>query len=138
MNNAITLVVTGLLVLLAIFFLVRLVVLIGGNLKTGRIYRQVLARRVQKFRLARMLQALGINLNEYLAGQNVNAIHRQMENCARCENTRDCDEQLASEAVMAEQIGFCNNEQELIELATRQADTTPKHAVSTSGKKLKS
>jgi hypothetical protein len=138
MNNAITLFVTGLLVLMTVVFLVRLVVVIGANLKNGRFYRQALARRMQQLRLSKMLQALGIDLNEYLAGQDVNAIHRQMENCSRCENTRDCDEQLASEAVTAEQIGFCNNEQELVELVTGQAGTASAHTAATSGEKVKS
>jgi len=133
MNNAVTLFVAGLLALLSTFFLIRLVVAIGGNLKTGRRYRQSLARRVRKYRLAKMLQALGINLHEYLAGQNVNAIHRQLENCARCEQTRDCDELLAADTVTPEQLEFCNNERELVELAARQAEASAEPAASTNG-----
>jgi hypothetical protein len=99
--------------LLVASFTILLVSAIVFNFKAGLRYRRALATRLDNFRLAKMLTALGIDIDEYLSTERVVDIHRQMERCGACENVGECDDRLAQGPVEAGDIGFCNNEQSL-------------------------
>ena len=114
--NTLNLIAFGMLALLVITFMVLLPIAIIFNMKTGMKYRQGLARRIDKLRLGKMLVALGIDVNEYLASNPGLDIQNQMERCSACENTDECDDKLSSNAIDAGNIGFCNNEESLREL----------------------
>ena len=114
--NTFSLVTMLLVGLLISGFTVLLLAAIIFNLKTGQKFRQKLAQDLHKLRLAKMLSALGIDINSYLHTARSIDIYQQMNRCAACENTRECDESLAQEDIEASKIDFCNNEQSLQEL----------------------
>lgn len=120
--NTLNLIAFGVLALLVLTFMVLLPVAIVFNMKAGMKYRQDLARRIDRLRLSRMLVALGIDVNEYLASQPGLDIQSQMERCSACDNTEECDDKLADNAIDAGHIGFCNNEESLRELVRNQRD----------------
>jgi hypothetical protein len=111
--NTLNLVALGVLALVLAAFLVLLPVAIIFNMKTGMKYRQELAHKLDRLRLGKMLAALGMDLNEYLATNPTVDIKHQMERCTACTNTEECDDQLAINAIDADSIGFCNNEESL-------------------------
>ena len=114
--NTLNLIAFGVLALLVLTFMVLLPVAIIFNMKAGMKYRQDLARKVDKLRLSKMLVALGIDVNEYLASNPGIDIQNQMERCSACSNTEECDDRLSDNAIDADRIGFCNNEESLREL----------------------
>ena len=106
-----------LLTLLLGTFAILLMIAIVFNFKAGLKYRRTLAEQLNNFRLAKMLAALGIDIDEYLSTERVVDIHAQMTRCGACENVDECDEKLAGGGISADTIGFCNNEQSLQKLA---------------------
>lgn len=114
--NTLNLIAFGVLALLIAAFMVLLPVAIIFNMKAGMKYRQDLAGRIDKLRLSRMLTALGIDVNEYLASNPGIDIQKHMERCSACSNTEECDDRLARQEIDADHIGFCNNEESLREL----------------------
>lgn len=117
--NIVSLLVAGLLGLLAVVFAVLLFVAIIFNLKIGIRYRKSLAQEFERLRLSRMLEALGLNVTTYLYEEPITEIHAQMKRCATCENTGTCDEKLGAGEVSAEDIEFCNNEKSLQSMLKR-------------------
>lgn len=103
--------------LLLVTFTILLMVAIVFNFKAGMKYRRALAEQLNNFRLARMLTALGIDIDEYLSTERVVDIHRHMERCGACTNVGECDERLAGGNLAADEIEFCNNEESLRKIA---------------------
>ena len=120
--NTLNLAILGLLALLLAAFMVLLPVAIVFNMKAGMKYRQELARKLDSLRLGKMLAALGMDLNEYLASNPAVDIRDQMERCNACDNTEECDDKLSSNAIDADRIGFCNNEESLRDLVRSKPD----------------
>lgn len=117
--NVFSLIVAGLLVVLTLFFAFMLTSAIVFNLKAGQRYRKSLATRVQQLRLSRMLTSLGIDVDRYLHSERIVDIEQQMQRCSACENTDTCDDQLTQGDIDVAEIGFCNNEQSLQDMAQR-------------------
>lgn len=78
-----------------------------------RVMRQVLLMRIEKLRLPRMLQALGINLTNYLYTVPVDQIDQCATNCEQCESTDLCDEKLKIPELNPGDIDFCASQQHL-------------------------
>ena len=115
--NTLSLIIIGLLtILLVAVFAVLLPIAFIFDFKTGKAYREKLADQIDKLRLAKMLGALGINIDTYLSKERAVDIREQMTRCEACENTDTCDEKLEQEDISADTIGFCNNEKSLQEM----------------------
>ena len=114
--NLVSVLAIVLLGLLLLVFTVLLPLSVVFNTRSGMNYRRVLARKLDKLRLGKMLKALGIDMNRYLSTEYVANIHKQMDRCTACANTEECDTRLAEGDVTAEQIDFCNNEESLQKL----------------------
>lgn len=112
-----------LMTLLLATFAILLVSAIVFNFKAGIRYRHALAAQLNNFRLAKMLTALGIDIDEYLSMEREVDIHRHMERCGACENVGECDDRLNRGTIGADEIGFCNNEKSLQEIARSRAHT---------------
>ena len=119
--NVISIVIGGLLAALALAFTVLLVSAIVFNVNAGKKYRRSLANRVKQLRLSKMLGALGIDVDTYLHTERIVDIQQQMDRCSACENLDKCDDQLSQGTVDAGDIGFCNNEQSLQEIARKNS-----------------
>lgn len=119
--------ITGTLLVVAIAYVIlRLAVVIAFNVRTGMLYRQRLARKLEQLRLKRMLAALGIDVNRYLHHERVIDIEDQMNRCEACENTQACDENLLKDKISTDTIDYCNNEQTLREMvAADSSNKTP-------------
>ncbi len=111
-----TLLFGGILALAMVYLVMRLSYVIFVNVITGMRFRKMLATRVHKLRLNRMLAALGIDTNTYVHNERIVDIENQMSNCSSCENVDICDEQLTSGEVNADNIDYCNNEAALKEM----------------------
>lgn len=112
-----TLIAALLLGLLLVIFTVLLPVSIVFNTRSGMKYRRVLAEKIDRLRLGRMLAALGIDIDVYLSSTRAVDIREQIDNCTACVNTQECDNKLAGGNVDAAEIDFCNNEESLKQLA---------------------
>ena len=123
MTTTISLLSAALLSLLLAAFAVLLMVAIIFNFRTGLKYRKALAEQLNNFRLANMLTALGIDIDEYLSTERVVDIHTHMTRCGACENTGECDDRLAQGRISPGEIGFCNNEQSLQQFASTHEQT---------------
>jgi hypothetical protein len=121
--DTITIIVGGALVLLLTGFILRLSYTIVRNLINGRKFHHSLEQEFNKLRLSNMLTALGINKTAYIYQTSVNDIHQQMNNCADCTNTGECDSNLADQKIDITAIDFCNNEAELKAIKQRQEQT---------------
>ena len=117
MTTTISVLSATLLTILLATFATLLMIAIVFNFKAGLRYRRALAEQLDNFRLARMLGALGIDIDEYLSTERVVDIHAQMTRCGACENMGECDEKLTAGNISSDDIGFCNNEQSLQKLA---------------------
>lgn len=126
--NTITLIVASVLGLFLLYFLARLSWSIGVNVINGLGFYRALESELGKLRLSRMLEALGINRSVYIHQNPVSDIERQMESCARCEHTQECDEKLAEGELDVDEIDFCNNEASLQAIKQRQMDVPEKKA----------
>lgn len=113
MNNLTELIIILIYLLLAAAFVTTLFTAMAFNLKAGELYRQRLAQTLHAMRLGKMLDALGIDASEYLHKQPMTEVHAHMGACAACVQTDICDSQIDQEAVSAENIGFCPNEEVL-------------------------
>jgi len=117
--NTITIIAMILLTLVLLTFSVLLPVAIIFNVRAGERYRRGLAERVNMLRLGRMLGALGVDINVYLNTERSLDIQHHMDRCAACENTAECDDKLARNAVDPDHLGFCNNEASLREMTRK-------------------
>lgn len=95
------------LALLAYLFL--LPAAIVGNYQRGLKYRERLVAQLVSLRLSGMLAALGIDVDQYLNGQRIVEVRRQMARCEHCAVTDRCDEQLDAGQASVGAIGFCAN-----------------------------
>ena len=125
MNQLFTLIPLSVLILTLVSFVVLLAVAIVFNFHAGMKYRVALAERLSTLRLGRMLGALGIDIDAYLAKERVVDIHQQMQRCSECDNVVPCDAGLADGTLKPDNIGFCNNEQALQDLVKRKAAQEP-------------
>jgi hypothetical protein len=107
--------------LMVIAFVMFLFVAIIFNLKSGEKYRQSLVNKLDQLRLAKMLGALGIDVNAYLHQERIVDIQKQMKHCADCENTNQCDEKLSTNKIAADDIEFCNNEKALQDIIKKRS-----------------
>ena len=117
--NLVSLIATGLFGLLMAAFAGLLFAAIVFNLNVGRNYRETLARDIDKLRLSRMLTALGIDVTGYLHSERIVDIQQHMDRCSACDNVEKCDDQISTGQLDAADIGFCNNEQSLQEIARK-------------------
>ena len=117
-----SIVVATLLVAALIVFIIMVGAAIVFNMKLGLRYRRNLARRLDQLRLSRMLTALGIDTTRYLHETAMVDVHRHMQRCSECEQTGDCDEAL-SKGVDPDTLDYCNNAEELRQLARRHGES---------------
>ncbi len=103
-----------------VVFAISLFTAIIFNLNVGIKYREPLANKLNALRLSKMLSALGISTAEYLHTENIIKINEQMERCAECGNTEECDDNLAHDNVDIDGIDFCNNESSLKDIVTKK------------------
>jgi len=111
--DALSIIIIILLGILVSVFSVSLFLTIIFNVKAGIRYREPLAKKLHTLRLGKMLSALGINTVEYLHTESVVTINEQMDRCAECVNTEECDDNLSANNVSLTEIDFCNNESSL-------------------------
>ena len=90
------------------------------NIKTGIKYRQNLARRLEQLRMKHMLNALGVDITRYLHQERVHEINRQMTRSQECENTDQCDSDIAGNSIDTDSIDYCVNLKDLKDAAARQ------------------
>ena len=84
------------------------------NMERGHERRRRLAERVEQLRLARMLDGLKRDRQEYLHMERLVDIEQQMRRCNDCAATDECDELLDREQeVHPEEAVFCPNMDEL-------------------------
>jgi len=106
-----TLILGGCLLIALLYFIAKISYTIIKNLIDGRKPKQLLEQHFNRLRLSRMLTALGINKTDYLYQTSVTTVQQQMKQCAECDNTSTCDDQLATEnGLSIKNIDFCNNE----------------------------
>jgi hypothetical protein len=117
--NTITIIALVLLTLMLVTFLVLLPVAIVFNVRAAEKYRQGLAEKVNRLRLGKMLAALGVDIDVYLNSERSLEIQQHIDRCAACDNTTECDDKLAGQAIAPDNIGFCNNEASLREIAKK-------------------
>jgi hypothetical protein len=117
--NIITIVTMVLLGVILVTFSVLLPVAIIFNVRAGEKYRKGLAEKVNRLRLGKMLMALGVDINIYLNTERSVEIQQHIDRCAACSNTVECDDRLADQDIAPDNIGFCNNEASLREIAKK-------------------
>jgi hypothetical protein len=79
----------------------------------------LLAEKVNRLRLGKMLAALGVDIDVYLNSERSLEIQQHIDRCAACGNTAECDDKLAKQDIDPDHIGFCNNEASLREIAKK-------------------
>ena len=84
-----------LFVAMFVLFAILLPLAIIFNVRTGKAYREKLAGKIEKLRLGKMLSALGIDIDTYIARERGVDIHKHMNNCKACSNLEECDERIA-------------------------------------------
>lgn len=94
---------------------------IMNSSKQGVKFRENLLARVQSVRMHKMLQALGINHQQYAYSHRVSDIEKHIDRCTHCANTEQCDSELASGAIKHAE-SYCPNNSDL--LATPLKNTT--------------
>jgi hypothetical protein len=117
--NTLTIIALVLLTTMLVTFSVLLPVAIVFNVRAGEKYRQGLAEKVNRLRLGKMLAALGVDIDIYLNSERSLEIQQHIDRCAACGNTAECDDKLAKQDIDPDQIGFCNNEASLREIAKK-------------------
>jgi len=117
--NTITIIAMLLLGLVVLTFSVLLPVAIVFNVRAAEKYRKGLAEKVNRLRLGKMLAALGVNIDVYLNSERSLDIQQHIDRCAACSNTVECDDKLADKDIAPDNIGFCNNETSLREIAKK-------------------
>jgi len=106
----------GIVGVLGIYILVNMFM----NMKAGRKYFERMAEKLQALRLNKMLAALGIDTENYLATQRKLDIERHMDSCSHCKNTDKCDQHLENGDIDPDTIPYCNNEKELQKMLKEQ------------------
>ena len=119
--NIISIIIGGLLAVLTLAFTVLLASAIVFNLNAGKKYRKSLANSVDQLRLSKMLTALGIDVDTYVHTERIVDIQQHMDRCSACDNVEKCDDQISNGQLDAADIGFCNNEQSLQEIARKNS-----------------
>ena len=119
----VTVIVGGALMLLLVWFLLRLSYVIMKNLINGRKLHQSLLQELNHLRLSKMLTALGINKTAYVYQANVNDIRKHMENCSSCAYTDECDKKLSDPDINVSGISCCNNKADLVEMVYNNTDS---------------
>jgi len=99
--------------LIVIFLVIGLPIAMVFNMRQGLQYRENLALQLEKLRLNRMLQSLGIDINQYLSQQRVVDIRDHMERCQSCGNADECDSALSLGEASIENIDYCANNESL-------------------------
>lgn len=122
--NTLTLIVASALGFFLFYFLARLSWSISVNVINGLAFYRSLEKELDKLRLSRMLEALGIRKSSYIHQNSVSDIKQQMENCMTCTHTQECDEKLAEGELAVDEIDFCNNEASLQAIKQRQMDAS--------------
>jgi hypothetical protein len=117
--NTITIIALAVLTLAVVSFSVLLPVAIVFNVRAGEKYRRGLAEKVNRLRLGKMLTALGVDIDVYLNSERSVEIQQHIDRCAACGNTAECDDKLAGQDIDPDNIGFCNNEASLREIAKK-------------------
>jgi len=117
--NTLTIIALVLLSLTLVTFSVLLPVAIVFNVRAGEKYRKGLAEKVNRLRLGKMLAALGVDIDVYLNSERSIDIQQHIDRCAACDNTVECDDRLAGQDIDPDNIGFCNNEASLREIAKK-------------------
>ena len=117
--NTITIIALAVLTLAVVSFSVLLPVAIVFNVRAGEKYRRGLAEKVNRLRLGKMLTALGVDIDVYLNSERGVEIQQHIDRCAACGNTAECDDKLAGQDIDPDNIGFCNNEASLREIAKK-------------------
>jgi len=118
--DALSVIIIVLLGILVCVFGVSLFLIIVFNVKAGIKYREPLAKKLHTLRLGKMLSALGVNAVEYLHTENIVTINEQMDRCAECVNTEECDDNLSANNVSLDEIDFCNNESSLKNMLSKK------------------
>jgi len=122
MTRFLSLLPATLLALVLAAFLVLLPVAIVFNYRAGMKYRATLAGQLNNLRLGKMLAALGIDIDSYIASERVVDIHQHIKRCGECNNPGPCDTALADGNLAPDSIEFCNNEQSLQGIVNRAVD----------------
>lgn len=115
-----SIIVLGLMIALLIAISILIPAMIVFNIKAGEKYRENLAEQLSQLRINRMLGALGIDVNRYLHQQHVHEIHQHMNRCESCENTDQCDQELNNNQVDPANIAYCNNDEALNKIVSKQ------------------
>lgn len=115
-----TIIVGGILALFVLYVIMRMSYVIMRNVIVGIEFRKNLAQKVHALRLNNMLDALGIDVNQYLHTERILDIEEQIDKCSSCQNTAHCDDNLATGSVTASSIDYCNNEQALQHIVTKK------------------
>lgn len=112
------------LLIIVFFIFLAIIITIGlfrsimHSSKQGEIYYQKLNDRIKPLRMHKMLQALGIDDQEYTRSNPVNEIEMHMNRCQECSNTEQCDTELETGKVThADQ--YCPNNEALINTAAK-------------------
>ena len=110
----------GLYIILFTLMITLTLTFIVFNIKAGMKYRQGMAQRLEQLRMKHMLNALGVDLTRYLHQERVHEINQQMNRCQQCENTDQCDSDIAGDRIDTDTIDYCVNLKDLQDIAARQ------------------
>ena len=124
---------TTLIILIALgaslaYYIVMLAVKIRANVLTGQSFHDSLLSQISNMRMGKMMDALGISKEKYIHQESVLDISHHIDNCNACDKTDQCDEKLASEDVVVENINFCENEESMVELVFKQNENKDPNA----------
>ncbi len=90
----VTIIAIAAFVIASVYMIFSLPVAIFRSMQRGPRFRAALAKRLGELRLPRMLGALGIQHDRYLAQHRVVDVETHMKNCRQCDETRRCDADL--------------------------------------------
>ena len=124
--DIISFIITFALAALMLYLIVRLPLAIMRNLRAGHRFRQGLSNALDKRRLARMLQYLGIDKARYLHKEQGLEIQRQMERCDDCDAKDRCDDVLEDQqSADVDALGFCANIDDLTKMREPDSENRP-------------
>lgn len=112
-----------LLILVALAFgalIAGFLLILPGNVRQGKVFRQKLAQRIGDLRMHKMLRALGIDQSSYLHARPAAEIKQSVKRCEECANTDECDNGLDNGTLQTHEIGFCANQEVLHEVKQQQ------------------
>ena len=119
MNTTTFIVLTALGASLA-YYIVMLAIRIRSNVRIGQSFHDSLISEISHMRMGKMMDALGISKTKYIHQESVLDINHQIDNCKACDNTIECDEKIASNDIVVENIHFCDNEESMVNLVFKQ------------------